>query len=307
MVMKRISFLLLMISAVIAVEAQQMYVATYNIRYKNDGDAKNGDVWERRCKVIADQIIFEDPDIFGTQEMLIEQIRDFESLLPEYGHIGKARDDGKEAGEHSAIFYHKDRVELIENGDFWLSESPDIPSKGWDAACVRICTWGKFMDKRNGKDFFFFNLHMDHVGKVARREAARLVVRKIEEIAGLQANVILTGDFNVDQNDEIYGIFIESGLLNDSYTVARKRFAENGTFNAFNSELKTDSRIDHVFVSPQYNVERYGVLTNCYWTENKQSKKKRKAFDAPQEIDFSQFTRRTPSDHYPVFVKLTWQ
>lgn len=130
-------------------------------------------------KVMTDQIAFEQPDIFGTQEMLAGQISDFEKLLPEYSHIGVARDDGKSAGEHSAIFYREERVKLLRHGDFWLSETPEKPSLGWDAACVRICTWGEFKERKSGKRFFFFNLHMDHVGVVARREAAKLVVDRI--------------------------------------------------------------------------------------------------------------------------------
>ena len=307
MSIKRKFLFLLFMAVAVASMGQQLYVGTYNIRYRNSGDEKKGNVWAKRAQVIADQIAFENPDVFGTQEMLEEQITDFERLLPDYNHIGVARDDGKHAGEHSAIFYHSDRIELLENGDFWLSETPDVPSKGWDAACVRICSWGKFRDLRTDSCFFFFNLHMDHVGRKARLEGAKLVVRKMIEIVGERQYAILTGDFNVDQNDEIYSFFTQSGMLNDSYRVAKRRFSENGTFNDFNTDLKTDSRIDHVFVTPRFEVENYGVLTNCYWTEDKQSKKRRKAFDAPQEISFRQFTRRAPSDHYPVFVRLSWQ
>ena len=157
--------------------------------------------------------------------------------------------------------------------------------------------------KKDRTTFYFFNLHMDHVGVVARREAAKLVVARIQEIAK-DAPVILTGDFNVDQTNEIYTIFTNSGLLKDSYDAARIRFAENGTFNAFKTEYFTTSRIDHVFVSPSTTVEAYGVLTNSYWTENETSDVAEKASDAPQEIWFSNTTRRNPSDHYPVFVKI---
>ena len=152
--------------------------------------------------------------------------------------------------------------------------------------------------------FYFFSLHMDHVGTVARREAAKLVVRKIREIAGEKAPVILTGDFNVDQNDEIYQIFTQSGILKDSYTCCRLRFAENGTFNDFNSDLKTDSRIDHIFVSPRFTVDRFGVLTNGYWTERKAPSAEQKSGQAPREISFKQYDRRVPSDHYPILARI---
>jgi endonuclease/exonuclease/phosphatase family metal-dependent hydrolase len=118
--------------------------------------------------------------------------------------------------------------------------------------------------------------------------------------------VVLTGDFNVDQTNEIYGIFTQSGVLDDSFEKAQFRFAENGTFNSWDPELKTASRIDHVFVSPAFTVQRYGVLTNTYWSEAPQQTDTVKGADAPQEINFQKHQKRLPSDHYPVFVRLTF-
>jgi len=282
--------------------AQNLFVGSYNIRYHNSGDDKDGNVWQTRCKVICDQLNFEDPDIFGTQEVLDEQLNDLLRFLDNYAYIGVGRDDGKKAGEYAAIFYKKDRLTLLNEGFFWLSETPDKPSLGWDAACVRICTWGEFEQKATGFRFMFFNLHMDHVGIVARREAARLVVRRIGEMA--KGNpIVLTGDFNVDQNDEIYRIFTNSQFLADSYECAHFRFAENGTFNSFDPDLKTCSRIDHVFVSPSFAVDRYAVLTNCYWT-NRFEAVTQLGNDASSELRLTPYVRRLPSDHYPVFVKI---
>jgi endonuclease/exonuclease/phosphatase family metal-dependent hydrolase len=299
--------------------AQQMLVGSYNIRYKNANDSVKGEVWSKRCQVICDQLNFMSPDIFGTQEVLWSQLQDMKKALDGYDYIGIGRDDGKRGGEHEAIFYKKDKLQLLDHGDFWLNETPDKPALGWDAACIRICTWGKFSmmvpewGQRRGlfnrgpkykeKVFYYFNLHMDHVGVVARREAAKLVVNRIREIAQ-GAPVILTGDFNVDQNDEIYTIFTKSGLLKDSYDAARIRFAENGTFNAFKTNYFTTSRIDHVFVSPTTQVEAYGVFTNSYWTPDDDPDNTIKASDAPQQISFDTYIRHNPSDHYPVFVKL---
>lgn len=303
---------------VLSVSAQEMLVGSYNIRYKNWNDSVQGNMWSKRCQVICDQVNFMAPVIFGTQEVLYSQLLDMHKALDGYDYIGIGRDDGKHGGEHEAIFYKKDKLQLLDHGDFWLNETPDKPALGWDAACIRICTWGKFSVKNaqndagdkqsnnhheNARTFYYFNLHMDHVGVVARREAAKLVVKRIKEMTnGLP--VIHTGDFNVDQNDEIYTIFTQSGLLKDSYDAARIRFAENGTFNAYKTEYFTQSRIDHVFVSPSTQVEAYGVLTDSYWTPNERSDESRKSFDAPQEISFSPYTRRNPSDHYPVFVRL---
>ena len=305
--------------------AQPMLVGSYNIRYKNGGDEARGDFWQKRCQVICDQVNFMAPDIFGAQEVLHEQLVDMLERLDGYDCIGVGRDDGMTKGEYAAIFYKKDHVQLLDHGNFWLSETPEKPNLGWDAACVRICTWGRFAinerftlkDDQLGlkdDDFFFFNLHMDHVGKVARREAAKLVVQKIKELTAQPSPitqrptpnvpVILTGDFNVDQDDEIYRIFVESGILKDSYDCARIRFAENGTFNSFKSDLFTKSRIDHIFVSVPTEVEAYAVLTDSYWTPDTTSTQQMKSADAPQEIDFIRYERRLPSDHYPVFVRL---
>ena len=285
-----------------AMSAQSLFVGSYNIRYHNNGDDRKGNVWTTRCKVICDQVNFEDPDIFGAQEVLHAQLDDMLGALDGYDYIGVGRDNGKKKGEYAAIFYKKDRIKLLNNGNFWLNETPEKPKLGWDAACIRICSWGEFEQAATGFRFYYFNLHMDHVGVVARREAAKLVVKKIGEIAK-GAPVVLTGDFNVDQNDEIYGIFASSGILNDSYTHARLRFAENGTFNDFDPNSFTESRIDHIFVSPSFQVKRYGVLTDTYRSIVGKGEKKQ-ANDCPEEIDIKTYQARTPSDHFPVKVEL---
>jgi len=308
----------------LSLQAQEMLVGTYNIRYKAWHDSVNGEYWPKRCQVICDQINFMAPDIFGTQEVLYEQLIDMSKALKDYDYIGVGRDDGDHGGEHEAIFYNKYKLKLLDHGDFWLSETPDKPSLGWDAACIRICTWGKFEvktnethDKASRKSkrkkesplvFYFFNLHMDHVGVVARREAAKLVMERIRAMRenGYYEPVILTGDFNVDQDNEIYKIFTNKHLLLDSYEHADTRFAENGTFNSFDTDLYSKSRIDHVFVSSNIGVRAYGVLTDSYWTQNEQSDEQ-KAFDAPQEISFKSYTRHNPSDHYPVFVRICFR
>lgn len=304
--MKRYFSTAVALAFALAMSAQSLFVGTYNIRNHNSDDDNNGNVWSVRSKVIADQINFEDPDAFGTQECFKHQLDDLTALLDGYGYIGVAREDGKEEGEHSAIFYKKSRLQLLCKGDFWLSETPEKPGLGWDAACVRICSWGEFKQKATGFKFYYFNLHMDHVGIVARREAAKLAVKKIKEIAK-GAPVVLTGDFNVDQTDEIYKIFTTSGVLKDSYECADHRFAENGTFNSFKPQLKSNSRIDHVFVSPKFDVDRYGMLTNMYWTVDNTATSTQKGHDAPDELNFKKSIIRTPSDHYPVLVKMKYK
>ena len=298
--------ILLLVIAVSSLSAQ-MLVGSYNIRLKVSSDSVAGNVWNKRCQVICDQVNFMSPDIFGAQEVLHVQLVDMLAGLDGYDYIGVGRDDGKTGGEYAAIFYKTDRLRLLDQGNFWISETPDRPGLGWDAACIRICTWGKFAPQTASNDeaFYFFNLHMDHVGVTARREGAKLIVSKIREIAQ-GAPVVVTGDFNVDQKDEIYSIFTDSGLLKDSYLATRLRFAENGTFNSFDTDLYTDSRIDHIFVSPSTRVESYGVLTNSYWIPNEASAANLKGHDAPQQINFSKYSRRQPSDHYPVFVRINF-
>lgn len=304
---KKLLLSLLFAAFAVSQLSAQMLVGSYNIRLKVSSDSVKGNVWGKRCQVMCDQLNFMSPDIFGTQEVLHVQLLDMLDRLDGYDYIGVGRDDGNTGGEYAAIFYKTNRLRLLDYGNFWLNETPDRPGLGWDAACIRICTWGKFASQTATDDeaFYFFNLHMDHVGVVARREAAKLIVSKVREIAQ-GAPVIVTGDFNVDQNDEIYSIFTQSALLKDSYLASRIRFAENGTFNSFDTDLYTDSRIDHIFVSPSINVDAYGILTNSYWTPDNDSSELMKGHDAPQEIDFSRYVRRQPSDHYPVFVRINF-
>lgn len=284
-----------------AVEKAVFNVASYNLRQLNDGDTKAGNGWSRRCPVLGELIRYHEFDIFGTQEGFKSQLEDLKGELPEYDYIGVGREDGKQEGEHSAIFYRKDMFTLLDHGDFWISETPDKPGLGWDAVCPRICSWGKFRHNESGREFVMFNLHMDHVGKKARVEGAKLVRRRIDNF-GKDCPAFVTGDFNVDQTSPSYRTITAGGDLLDSYEVAQLRYALNGTFNNYETDNYTDSRIDHVFVSPDVKVLKYGVLTDTYRTpENSEHVD---ATDAPQEIEVSRYVARTPSDHFPVVVKV---
>lgn len=287
--------------SITAVEKAVFNVASYNLRQLNDGDTKAGNGWSRRCPVLGELIRYHEFDIFGTQEGFKSQLEDLKGELPEYDYIGVGREDGKEEGEHSAIFYRKDMFTLLDHGDFWISETPDKPGLGWDAVCQRICSWGKFRHNESGREFVMFNLHMDHVGKKARVEGAKLVRRRIDNF-GKDCPAFVTGDFNVDQTSPSYRTITAGGDLLDSYEVAQLRYALNGTFNNYETDNYTDSRIDHVFVSPDVKVLKYGVLTDTYRTpENSEHVD---ATDAPQEIEVSRYVARTPSDHFPVVVKV---
>ena len=282
--MNKLTTLFFVVLLCCSLSAQRLYVGTYNIRYNNPNDEKEGNAWTQRCSHLCDFINFEQPEIFGTQEVLVDQLHDLNKGLDGYAYIGIGRDDDKEKGEYAAIFYKKEQLRLLESGNFWLSTTPEKASFGWDAACIRICTWGKFQDISTGMQFLFFNTHMDHVGVIARRESALLILKQIKQLAkGLPT--ILTGDFNVDETDEVYQIFSHSGVLRDCYTNALQRMAPTGTWNDFMQDSRSKARIDHIFVTSDFNIPHYAIFTNSYWLGK---------------------SRRNISDHYPVMVKLTY-
>ena len=296
-------FILTLLCFSTCLQAQTLRIATYNLRYSNAGDSANGNGWGQRYPVIAKLILFHNWDIFGTQEGKQNQLVDLKDSLPGYNYIGIGRDDGKEAGEHSAIFYKTDKFSLLTKGNFWLSTITDRPNKGWDAVLPRICSWGEFKEKKTGFTFYFFNLHMDHVGVIARAESAKLVLAKIKEMTGGKPT-ILTGDFNVDQTSESYTLINTSGILKDAYELSPVVYALNGTFNSFSSNSKTSSRIDHIFLSKDFKVKRYGILTDNYRSANTDTAMT--ANDAPKEISVSKYTAREPSDHFPVMAEVSY-
>lgn len=296
--------LLIALTLTVAAGAQTLTVGSYNIRNDNSGDARNGNGWRQRCPVICDLVQWVDYDIFGAQEVKRNQLDDMLALLPDYDYVGVGRDDGRDGGEHEPVFYKRERFKLLGSGDFWISQTPDVAgSKGWDAALPRVCTYARFQDRQTKLRFWYFNLHMDHIGVEARREGAKLIVAKVREMCGGEP-VIITGDYNVDQNNEIYAIFAESGILKDSFHAAGRKFAYNGTFNSFKSDYHTDSRIDHIFLSPRFEVTNYAVLTDCYWTADEKDDAELKGDAAPQEISFRRYIRRCPSDHYPIAARI---
>jgi endonuclease/exonuclease/phosphatase family metal-dependent hydrolase len=274
-------FLLL---SVITLSAQKnsmtnLIVATFNIRMDTPND--NLDSWKHRKDMVNGLIRFHDFDVFGIQEGFHHQIMDI--LEPGgYDYVGVGRDDGKDAGEHSAIIYKKERLLVLDEGNFWLSATPDVPGKGWDATCCnRICSWAKFKDIETGKEFFFFNVHYDHEGKEARRQSSYLMLSKIKEIANGYP-VISTGDFNAVPDSEPIQIILKDGILNDSHEVTlQPPYGTKGTFNSFRLNSPMDNRIDYIWVSKDIMVNKYGVLN---------------------DVHYGHF----PSDHFPVVVNLSF-
>lgn len=285
----------------VSLNSTAMTIATYNLRNANSGDSIAGNGWGQRYPHIANLCRFHGFDIFGTQEGKYHQLQDLKEAMPGYDYIGVGRDDGKHAGEHSAIFYATDKFDLLDSGDFWLSTDTGHPNLGWDAACIRICTWGKFRVKASGFIFVYFNLHMDHVGVVARAESAKLILDKIRNFPE-KYPVILSGDFNVDQNSESYLLLENSGVMRDAYTTAEFVYAPNGTFNAFRTDGFTDNRIDHIFLSEDFKVRKYGILTDTYRMSPSGEATSELTPNFPKEVELRQYVPRTPSDHFPVMI-----
>lgn len=257
-------------------KAQKIIVGTFNIRYDNPRDT--GNLWKDRAPVVSSLIRFHSFDVLGIQEGLINQLEDISKALPEYARYGKGRDDGKDGGEHSVIFYKINRFKLLKSGDFWLSETPGQPGKGWDATCCnRICSWVYLEDQTNQKKFYTFNVHYDHQGVIARRESSKLILKKIAEIAG-DNPVLLTGDFNGSRESEWYQHLATSNLLTDVYTKVKFPYANNSSANGFRTP-RGMAVIDHIFMTQQFAASKWGILTDTY---------------------FGKF----PSDHFPVLAEV---
>jgi endonuclease/exonuclease/phosphatase family metal-dependent hydrolase len=278
--MKKISLsILLLLGFSYILLAQELTVASFNIRLKITSDV--GNLWDDRKQAVTNLIQFHEFDIFGIQEGFYEQVQDMKNQLPGYEYIGVGRDDGAQKGEYSAIFFNTQRFKLIKDGTFWLSATDTgKPNKGWDAALPRICTWGVFEDNQNGKQFIFMNTHFDHVGVEARRESAKLILEKAKELAN-DLPIILTGDFNVDETNEAYFTLAKSGIVQDTYDLAKIVYEPNSSFNAWGKGLKPKQRIDHIFITKPFNVRKYGILTDTYMG-------------------------KFPSDHFPVVSVLHW-
>jgi endonuclease/exonuclease/phosphatase family metal-dependent hydrolase len=258
-------------------EAQTFRVATYNLRLDFAGDS--GNLWKVRKDYVAELIRFHEFDIFGTQEGFKNQLDDLQTALPYYERYGIGRDDGATKGEHSAIFFRKDKFELLKSGDFWLSQTPEKPGFGWDAKINRICSWIQLKDKKSKKSFFVFNVHYDHQAMVARRESSKLILQRIDSLAG-KSPVVLTGDFNGDHNSEWYQLIANSGVLRDTYKDVEHPYLNNGTFQNFGRNLNRNQVIDHIFVTKQFTTGKWGALTDTY-------------------------NNKFPSDHLPVMAVIT--
>lgn len=250
-------------------------VATYNLRLNTPNDGPN--VWGLRNEAVKALIRYHEFDLLGTQEGKPEQMTDLEEM-PEYTRVGVGRDDGKHAGEHSAIFFRQARFDLLTHGDFWFSETPDQPSKGWDARCCnRLASWVRLRDKTSGKTLLTVSVHFDHEGEVARRESAKLLLNWLSQQEGNDA-VIALGDFN--STPETEQILAMSAVMFDASAISlTPAYGPMATFNDFKFGVLPTKLIDYIFLGPNIKVLKYAVLTDS---------------------DGQHY----PSDHFPVLARI---
>ena len=255
-------------------EQKELKVMSYNIRM---GIAKDGtNSWEFRCPATIEMLNAQKPDVFGVQEAFEFQIRFIEEYCRDYKSVGVGRDDGKKKGEYMSIFWNKKTVSLLKWGTFWLSETPDKPSRGWDAHCRRTATWALMKDKKTGKKFYFVNTHLDHKGKEAQKNGLKLIVDRIESINPQGYPMILTGDFNIKPDN---AALVE---LDSRMQSTRKIAADTDNHNTFNgwSVKPTDSVIDYIYISGFSSCPQYRTVTEKY------------------------AERPFVSDHYPIFARV---
>jgi endonuclease/exonuclease/phosphatase family metal-dependent hydrolase len=235
-------FILLTITS--SIYSQQHTIISYNIRYDNNWDIENS--WEIRRSNIIQILIKYSPSIIGIQEGLLNQVQYINNSLINYDYVGVGRDDGKEKGEFCAIYFDTTRYVLLKNSTFWLSETPDTISVGWDAALERICTYGLFKDRITKKEFWVFNTHFDHMGIIAREKSSGLILKRIKKINRQSLPVILMGDFNsIPNSPPLKEIVTE---LSDALQISlQKLHGPGGTFNGFNEDLPIEKRIDYIF------------------------------------------------------------
>lgn len=229
---------------------------TFNVRCIAAPDEKIGCSWEVRKDNVAQYVLDNNIDIVGMQEVTFKQLNDLRERLKGYDYVGVGRTDGKEKGEFTPVFFRADKYEPLEKGNFWLSETPDVPgSKGWDAALERVASYVKLKDKATGKIFMAINTHYDHIGVQARKESAKLIMSKIKSIVGDRPAVV-TGDFNITEDNEAYSTMVNSEFkMNDAYHMTANHTGAPYTFHDYCriSPLKAP-KIDFIFVTPNVKV-----------------------------------------------------
>lgn len=271
----KLIFTVLLAVITFSMYGQELTVMSYNIRLDVAADGENR--WDARREKLAGLMSYHNADFIGGQEVQHHQLLFLLLRLPDYNYIGVGRDDGKNAGEFSTIFYKRDKYDLLENGTFWLSPTPDSISKGWDAALNRICTYGLFRDKKTKQTFWIMNTHFDHIGKEARLESANLIVRKMGELNTKKYPVILMGDLNARPEDP--PIHYLTQVMQNSRRISEEVYGPAATWNGFKFNELPDGCIDYIFTSndPRIKVKKFATLTDSY-------------------------AMKYPSDHFPIIA-----
>lgn len=228
---------------------------SFNLRH---GTANDGpDHWRVRGPRLISALEKRRPELMGVQEALSFQVKQLLKAFPQWKAIGVGRENGKQQGEFSAIFYDSQRFVALDSGTFWLSETPQIPgSKSWDSECVRICTWARLCDRRTQRSFYIFNTHLDHKSQSARVNGMELILRRITK-RGTNDPVIITGDLNASEENPVNGSIRAAGFR-DSFCVVHPKDGKVGTTNGF--QKQHDRKIDYIYVDPAWKVERAEIL-----------------------------------------------
>lgn len=239
-------------------DSEGLKVMSYNIRYGSAEDGTNS--WQYRWPATIEMLNEVQPDVFGVQEALDFQLTLVSEMARNYKNVGVGREDGKHDGEHMAIFWNKKTVKMLKWGTFWLSETPEKPSMGWDAACFRTATWALMKDKKTGKKFYFVNTHLDHVGKEARKLGLKLIVDRIDDINPEKYPMVLTGDFNVRPDNPC---LVDLDKIMTSTRKIAKKTDSKGTFNGWRKD-REGGVIDYIYVSGFGEVVEYETITKKY-------------------------------------------
>ena len=225
--------------------SQDISVMTYNIKWDNTNDTVNN--WNDRKEAMVDLLKHYQPNIIGMQEVVNGQLNYLVTNLPNFSSIGVGREDGKEKGEYSPILYDNKLLKVVKSSTFWLSDTPDKISVGWDAALERICTYALFEDLKTKKQFWVFNTHFDHIGVMAREKSAELIVSKIKDINVDNLPVVLMGDLNLTP-DETPILYLKDALTDGQSITEKTFYGPTGTFNSFDQDWVLTNRIDYIFV-----------------------------------------------------------
>ena len=230
-------------------------VMSFNIRFGDLGTLTAED----RYPMVEETIRKGHPDSVGVQEATTEWMAYLtEALSDEYAYVGVGRDDGVSAGEHAAVFYLKDKYNLIDSDTFWFSETPEKPSKGWDASLNRICTWAVLENKETGEKYVHINAHFDHIGEEARRHSVDMVIEKAKEYGDLP--VVFTADMNIVEGTEIYERMVSDGTLKDTKYTAEDTM-NYLTFHNLNPAENEGRILDYIMVNDNFDAEVYKVVT----------------------------------------------